>query len=532
MTYSVGIEGMRKPGKSRHERRCGVLASQLMACWTYERFHHRLERSDRAEAGDPLSSRLESVHARLRSIRESLGDDDADDPEADLDEIETELRRSAAELLAEDSRVGASDLRRFLTRVRRLDEDLLVGLLRFYLLAHRDESWDPTVVDKIDFLLSRLGEEISGPLLERDRVRLHATLEALWRRAGSEPPPPTVLAALRRQVEAVRRELGEIPDLDGLDDSGIIPRYRRLKHGLGRLLVEPSLTEEVLRTNAALSRTVRRLHAAEEWQIATDFARLRELEARHGLPEALSLEIESLHHDMELYEQGRRWDDVRLDTLHRLRRELRDIQPHIAELLADEEVSDESESRPQPQSDAAPEVTDDGTAEPAGPGRPVPLEEPAARSDLRWELVGQLYRGLESVVEAASSLDEAEEVLRDPGLPYDLEQRELAAFLVLRDGGGAEATRERLVFTAASVRYRLGALREALEDGQDGQDGKALRAARGSLRLAEDLLEELGEEVAAAAVAVEQEWTETLRLSRVLLMRDYAALWLEVHGAG
>ncbi|MDX1643179.1 MAG: hypothetical protein R3244_02355 [Thermoanaerobaculia bacterium] len=533
--------------QARHQR----LYQELTACWTYERFRHRLERGDSVDASQLPASRLEEIHARLRSVQDRLGEDDREGVATTLDEIEHDLRQSAAELLAQDSRISASDLRRFLTRVRRLDEEVLLGLLRFYVGAHRDESWDPQIVDKVDFLLSRLGEEISGPMLERDLVRLRASLQTLGS-SGTAPPPRSVLSALRRQIQAVRGELDEVESLDALEESRIIPRYRRLKHGLGRRLVEPSVAEEVLRTNAALSLTVSRLHAAEEWRIVADFARVRELEAERGLPEALSLEIESLRRDMEVYEEGRRWGDVRLDTLHRLRRELRNLQPQITALLPHEEAAATGE---EPALDAPVEAepTPDSTPRPSADPPAVRTEEEADRSsgapaevaearsptptaavrhasesDLRWDLVGQLFQSLESVVQTISSPEEVEDALRDPGLPFDLEQRELEAFLALREREGSEVVLDRLIFTAAAVRHRLDTLRQGLEV---GEDGRALHAARQALRLAESLLEELEEAVAEAETAADDRSAAALRFLRVRLMRQYAELWLEVRGA-
>lgn len=512
---------------SRLQRRYSELASQLTACWTYERFHHRLRRLDVERRPE---SRFESIHGELKSINERLSAAASDDLVAALDRVESELRQEASELLAEDSRISASDLRRFLSRVRRLDEEVLLGLLRFYVFAHRSEHWESELVDKVDFLLSRLGEEVSGPLLNRDRVRLRAALSTLWSIAGVEEPQPTVLSALRSQVQEIRREIDDIADLDALEESRIISRYRRLKHGLGRLLVEASVAEVVLEVNAAISRTVRRLHTAEEWQIAADFARLREVETGAGLGEALSLEIESLRRDMEVYEESRRWDDVRLETLHRLRRQFRQLRPHL------QEIGPGGESGEEP--DGAPKAPGE-REETAGPRAAEVAEGPAARparspadlgsrdSELRWELVGQLFDQLETVVGANTSLAEAEEILQDPSLPFDLEQLELEAFLAIREGSGAEVALERLLFTAAAVRHRLVGLRDPLEA---GVEGGVVRATERALALGEQLLEELEEAIAAARVEADEDRAGAIRFLRVLLMRDYATLWIEARG--
>ena len=357
---------MSDTSSTRLEHRYAYLASCLKACWAFERFFNRLRRVQAGHLEDPGLD-LVATQTQLKAIAADLGTAPADDLARRLAHIETDLQQSAARLRAEDSRIGASDLRRFLGRVRRLDEDLLLGMLQFYLYSSRGAPWNATLVDKVDFLLSRLGEQVSGPLLNRDLVRLESALKALWRGASTEPARPTVARAMRESVEELSARLGEVDSLDELEELAVIPEYRRLKHGIGRLLVEPSIAAVVIDTNAHLGRTLQRLFGEEEWRIAAEFTRFSELEKVTGLSEALSIELASLRRDMERLEQGRRMDDVRFDDVQSVRRQVRILRPQLpdkpASVAAPIDLAADAageELAPQPERDLA--------QEPDGPG--------------------------------------------------------------------------------------------------------------------------------------------------------------------
>ena len=82
-------------------------------------------------------------------------------------------------------------LRQFFRRVKNYDEKILTQLVRFYLYAHVSGPWPTERLDKIDFLLARLSEEVddrSGELVLRDHHRLTEIFQGIWAQLGEAPP--------------------------------------------------------------------------------------------------------------------------------------------------------------------------------------------------------------------------------------------------------------------------------------------------------------------------------------------------------
>ncbi len=337
---------------------------------------------------------------RFREIGQVLPSGEPADLAHRLDEVELQLRDRAAELSVQDSRVSASDLRRFLGRVRRLDEDLLLELLRFHVFAAGVRHWDRDLVDKVDFLLSRLGEEIAGPLLRQDRVRLTSSLASLRAAAPIETPSAALLGALRAQISDIEAELDSIDTLAMVEDQDVVGRYRKLKHGLGPLLVEPTIAQAVLSANSHLGRLVQHLHDEEEWHLAASFGRMTKLQEEARLSEILSLEVESLRFDMERLEEGRRHDDVRIAAVRSVRRQVDSILPRM---------DSERES----------DLNEDALSAPVG--QAPETSEPMSVEEVGRVVLDRFFSRLEALLVGSDSVDEAEAVLQDPGLPFGLE---------------------------------------------------------------------------------------------------------------
>ncbi len=488
------------------DRRYSELAGHLRACWAFEQFFHRLRRNLPDREVEPSPGDFREVLDQFKELGRDLPSGVPAEIAARLDRFELRLRDRAAQLSVQDSRVSASDLRRFLGRVRRLDEDLLLELLRFHVFAAGVRHWDSDLVDKVDFLLSRLGEEIAGPLLSHDRIRLTSSLASLWATAPIEPPNKALLGALRAQIADVEWALDSIEDLAMLEDEDIVGRYRKLKHGLGPLLVEPTIAEAVLRANGRLSRVVQRLHGEEEWHLAANFALMTKLQEDAALSETLSIEVESLRLEMERLEEGRRHDDVRNATVRRVRRQVDSILPRM-QSPAEQQTSEQ--------------VLEEPVVEPAEPAKPLSMEEVGEL------FLQRLFAQLEALLVATDSVDEAETVLQDPGLPFGLERREIEAFLLLR-GQAGHSSEDRLLLTAAALRLRLKVLRDHLEAGEGDE---AEREAQSALELGETLLTEFSGRIATAERAAATQDAADLRFLRVMLMKDFSTLWLEVKGA-
>lgn len=490
-----------------------ALSGNLEACSTFEQFFHRLRTQTHGEYAEPEID-FESVESELKSIELELEGDSPEGLHRRLETVEEDLERKAAILREQDSRVAGSELRRFVSRSSNLDEDLLFEIVRFHLFANRGRKWDAALVDKIDFLLSRLAEQVAGATLQRDAERLDEMLAVLWETAAVEAASPPVARALREQVLSVWDQLAELESLEELDEASTISGYRRLKHGLGSYLVEPSVANAVVATNAALGRKVRRLFENEEWQIASDFTRLAHIEWAGGLSEALCLEVESLRAEMDRFEHARLEDDVRVASVRWMSRQVRELRPHLAELDTDESAEPAEEAAEVSVETGAEQFTEELGS--------------SATADLSWHLLDKLFHQLETLLAADGSVEEAEHALQDPGLPFELERREIEAFLWMRDHAAENRELDRLVLTAAALRLHLKVLREGMEA---IGDETLVDASTVALELAEELQTRFDIEIADARRREEEEWASEARTLKVLLMRDYTILYLQMHGA-
>lgn len=490
------------------DRRYSELAGHLKACWVFDQFRRRLRRrlSESEPGGDEVD--FGEAYRELKEIAGSLNTLGHELLTKRLDDLERLLGQTAARLRQQDSELSAADVRRFIGRVRRLDEELLFELLRFYVFSSRGRAWDAELTDKIDFLLSRLGEEISGTMLSQDRVRLKAGLVSLWDLTQARLPTKAVVAALRDDIDQVAEQVARVSDLEELEAQGTVRRYRKLKHGLGPLLLEPSVAQAVLQTNAAMGRKVQQLYDQEEWAIARGFSRLAAIGETGGLAEPLSIEIESLRFDMERFEEGRRYGDVRIGTVREVRRLADSILPRLDEFEAEQPAA---EGRPEP-----PVSTSD-----------LEVRLPS-KADLEKQLLEKLFGQLETLLAASGTVDEAEQVLQDPGLPLGLERPEVEGFLLLRDDASPEPEFDRMLLTAASLRLHLSILHDHLEAGATGL--AEIEAALG-LELAEELLERFQRLILDLETDGPNAQSADLRFLRVRLMHSYASLWLEIYSA-
>lgn len=495
----------------RLDRQYLDLAGHLKACLAFERFHHRLRRGRAEHATPPRRSPFLSAYSELQSIAAELDSGDQRSLASRLSELENRLHQEAVRLGEVDRELGPGEVRRFVRRGRRLDGEVLLELLHFYVFAWRRRAWDADLTDKVDFLMSRMGEEVSGPSLSQDRVRLRASLQYLWRLAQARPIQAAVIAALTTEIEEVGERVATFASLDDLRTSGTIERYREIKHGVGPMFVEPSVALAILETNLELGRKVQNLYDLEEDVISEGLSRLEEIEASAGFSEFMSLELDSLRLDIERLGEGREQDDVRIDTVRRLREQAEVVLSRLEEIDAVDPA--ETSDGPPPARSASPD--DEGDLE--------VLAGDALASDLLERLIGQL----ESLLIATGTLEQADSVLQDPGLPLDLERREIEAFLLLRDESSPDAALDRRLLSVASLRQRLSILHDHLAA---GVSGLAELEAAAALDLAEEFLLWFREVVAELESGGPTNESAEIRFLEVRLMNAYSSLWLEVNG--
>jgi hypothetical protein len=134
-------------------------------------------------------------------------------------------------------------------------------------------------------------------------------------------------------VEAVREfrsELRAIEDFQGLIDSGVYDRFRRLKQRLGRAFLHPPVLTEIVVTNIEAKNQFDRLYRQEEVRILEETNRMFEIERflernPEATHDALRSQIEQWQRSRLRFEAGRRDDNVKRDDVLALRRAMDEV---------------------------------------------------------------------------------------------------------------------------------------------------------------------------------------------------------------
>ncbi len=137
-----------------------------------------------------------------------------------------------------------------------------VALADYATLLGRNAGVDPSRLDRIQFLLTRLVSFFVSPEDDTPGRRRQLLAEAL--------PPPSLAPATREAVvafchDAIRR-LGSFTRLKELIDSGFFVDVRGYKLSLRQQLLDPDVMTAVIELNEATSATLSRLAEAEQQQ--------------------------------------------------------------------------------------------------------------------------------------------------------------------------------------------------------------------------------------------------------------------------
>nr|MDP9122515.1 hypothetical protein [Acidobacteriota bacterium] len=283
---------------------------RFRAGWTFHQFLQSLSKSGTHPTGngetlDAHSQDFQHLYGELKEISQNLNFAEGDRVKARLDAIDGRLTRLLHALDEEDIKVPPFFLRQFFRRVKTYDEKILTQLVKFYLYIQSTELWTTDRLDKIDFLLARLSEEEddrTGEPRLRDHRRLGEIFQGLWVLHGVESPPKEFLAERRREIEAIRGEVGEVESLDQLNESGLIRNYREVKHGLGGYFLEPSILLAVQETNLMLKSRIQVLYAKEERRIVAEYQRVFELEREVSVDRDLDRELLQFRGEIERFE--------------------------------------------------------------------------------------------------------------------------------------------------------------------------------------------------------------------------------------
>jgi hypothetical protein len=486
-------------------RRYVDLAGRFKAAWTFHQFLQGLQRFF-AEASIPqYPTDLAEIHATLKQVSESLTGSDPGAVAANIDRASQQLEQTVAVLAAADVRVTPPLLRQFFERVKSFDEQILAQMVHFYIALAADEGLAGDRLDKVDFLLTKLSEEtdpVSGAHALRDRTRLRSIFEGFWNALEGLTPDPSLLDERKLEIASFRREVSAINELEEFTRSQIVGRYREAKRMLGRYLFHPEILIAIAETNLAFKNKVRLNFRDEEKRILDESQRI--LEAEKDLPASVAgPDLTQLRRAYEEVERKQRADNLKLEDVAYLRREIEELRPRLLGAASG------------------------GGAKPAAGGaRPSGGE---GESELTGSL-GDLIAALEGTDNRAPARDAA---LSPDLFHLRLEAREIVAYRRLHVAAEGDPDHERFILEGAALRNQVTTqateISEILDETMVTRDSPVFERARRTTNLAEEYVQRFGSKVDEAVREGNFGEVQQLQLLRMRLIRDYSALWLLVH---
>jgi len=485
------------------------LFERVKAAWTYHQFsrgigHVFVEESIR----DVSEVDFKPLFEELKLASEQLNSVTVGQVRSRLVKVGGDLSRIVSILEEEDSKLSPSFLRLFFQRVKSYDQQVLIRMIRFYLMLQAGRKWSPGRIDKVDYLSTCLAESICGSRIANHRAKVLPLLEKFWDQASKDPLPPGAVDSFLGRLEELDSEIATMTSLAQLREVSLIPRFRDFKHSLGRAFFMPDIHERVLQTNLNLRALVQQFYSHEERRLFADYEELADLERAVALDPDLGREISQVHDDVERFERDVQENNVRLDDLADVRRRLSAILPKVQRLGRASEKS------------GTPEDT-----------MPVRLAEALAEMppwlgpERNREFVA-LLRALDSL---SATITPEDAVHRPEIAPYELETREVIAYRRLQDGDD-DAPVEVLVLSAAAVRRSMQRdaddirnlpAEELIEEGSEG-----IVRVRQALRIAQEAMDELDTVAESARLRDEPEEGAELARLKIRLMQAYADIWL------
>ena len=514
-------------------RRYVDLSQRFRAAWVFHQFLQSLAKLFLQSFENRYPADFQTLYTELKEVSQSLNTTEVDRLAGRFAEIERQLREVTSALLVEDSRVDPAFLRQFYHRFRSYDDKILIQLVRFYAYSHEGGAWHPDRLDKVDFLITRLGEEEqegAGQVVVRDRKHLGEVFRSLTPLVPGAGAAPEEAEAKRRSIDELREEIAGVDSLDALDNRQLVPLYRTIKHSLGDLFWASGVLMAVLETNLAFKNAVRRLYRREERRIYSEYQQIFELEREVSVGDELDRELGRFREDIERFEQQIQSEDVRLDELARIRERARGLMPRLT-----------SQRAAPPPPAPAPPPTAAKSPEQTPPPAPI-------RHEGEEQVVGHHLERLIDALDGISLGAPPRTVILTPDLfSFRLEPREVVAHRRLSGAGeagtveGLGAEVERFLLRAAALRVRMVEEAEEIQRLRDstggGLEDELYAQARATAQAGDAYLGRFAHFIHRAVVDGQPEEARQLEVLRMRLMRDFSNLWLlaykrQIHESG
>jgi len=501
-------------------RRYADISHRFRAGWTFHQFLQSLGKTLLQRVEDQHSTEFQNLYTGLKEISQSLNASESEKIRHRLEAIDRRLTELIGVLDAEDTKVTPDLLRQFFRRVKNYDEKILTQLVRFYLYAHVSGPWPTERLDKIDFLLARLSEEVddrSGELVLRDHHRLTEIFQGIWAQLGEAPPGDQLIEESRSAIDRLRHEMGGVESLDALNESALIRRYRETKHGLGRYYFYPELLLPIQETNLVFKSRIQKLYRQEEQRIVAEYQRVFELEREVSLDSQLDRELAAFREEIERFEKQLQKEEFRLGDIAQIRQKVRELLPR---LTAGRPPTAERPSVSRMATSTGEVVLHRATSAAAAP---------LTSSE---ELLGDYYRRLVDTLKNINPPDLAPErvVLRPEVFALRVEPREIEAYRRVFGKGENDREVEQFLFESAALRIRINEeaheIASLLDETSVTGDAVVFARARLTCRMADAYLWRFNHVLQEQMMAGSMTECRQIQLLRMRLMRDYSGLWL------
>jgi hypothetical protein len=502
-------------------RRYADISHRFRAGWTFHQFLQSLAKTLLQRVEDPHSTEFQDLYNGLKEISQSLNASESERIRHRLEAIDRRLSELIAALDEEDTKVTPDLLRQFFRRVKNYDEKILTQLVRFYLYAQESGgSWPSDRLDKADFLLARLSEEVderTGELALRDHRRLTEIFQGIWAQLGETPPSDQTIEEHRAAVDGLRHEMIAVENLDQLNEAGLIRNYRDLKHGMGNLYFHPELLLAIQETNLVFKSRIQRLYRQEEQRIVAEYQRVFELEREVPFDSQLDRELAEFREEIERFEKQLQREEFRLGDIALIRQKVKQLLPR---LTAERTPTGE---RPIPSRigmDSGELVLTQAAAAAAAP---LTAQE---------ELLGEHYRRLVDTLREVNPPDLAPErvILKPEVFTLRIESREVEAYRRLFSRQDCDRELEQFLLESAALRVRINEeaheIASLLDETSVTGDSVVFARARLTCRAADAFLWRFNHVLNELMMAGNLAECRQVQLLRMRLMRDYSGLWL------
>jgi hypothetical protein len=499
------------------------IADRFKAMWTFHQFVAGVFKNFLNEPL-PYNFDFQAVYERIKKAGNSINVAQAASANEALEASQIELDKASQMLLAADDKIGPSVLRRFFEKLKKQDETIVFSLVKFYLYSDAVEG---DRRDKLDFLLTRIGEEFiedRGEYTARVTQELRDKVIALVSIMRRADPPEEEIARVIRAIRSMRDEVVHAVDFDDLTDKSLLRNSRVFKHRVGDLYFHPDVLLSIVELNVTTKNRFAKLYESEEKRIVDDAQKLMQ----HGdsitssfgdANPALLDEIAKFRSHKEKFDASRAESNIKHDVIAQLKASMGSILAQLDRgLTSDEEV----------------ELLD-------APEIPEAYVDEAEHYQLIADRFGKEEPLLRFLIRIASAIDPAgrghhpEEIVNFPAVrELRLETWEVAAYQKLFNGMEPEAAEDSdelwtTYLRAAALRIKIDEEATILSTaaGAGAEPGRdLLDRAKASLDFAKELDEQFGDLLREAVYYSVPRILRQLYRSRFRLLRGFSGLWL------